>query len=193
MNNGLIYSEGIIRINILDTDKKSSFYDRYGSRRGFMRLYWFRSLYSLGFYRKYRNVKWENVERLVFVCKGNICRSAYAEAVANSYNLESVSCGIHTTLGKPANILAQEAALRAGRDIRKHKTTPLSSVSLRKGDLLVAMEPWQLQYLENKFGMSISSILLGLWSPAGLPFDRRSIPDRNSGVKTFLLRYLFET
>ncbi len=35
--------------------------------------------------------------------------------------------------------------------------------------------------------------LLGLWSPAGLPFDRRSIPDGNTGVKAFLLRYLFET
>lgn len=35
--------------------------------------------------------------------------------------------------------------------------------------------------------------MLGLWSPAGLPFDRQSIPDRNTGVKTFLLRYLFQT
>jgi len=35
--------------------------------------------------------------------------------------------------------------------------------------------------------------MLSLWSPAGLPFDKRSIPDRNTGVKKFLLRYLFET
>jgi hypothetical protein len=34
--------------------------------------------------------------------------------------------------------------------------------------------------------------MLGLWSPLGLPFDRQSIPDRNTGVKNFLLRYLFE-
>ena len=35
--------------------------------------------------------------------------------------------------------------------------------------------------------------MLGLWSPAGLLFNRQSIPDRNTGMKTFLLRYLFET
>jgi predicted AlkP superfamily phosphohydrolase/phosphomutase len=35
--------------------------------------------------------------------------------------------------------------------------------------------------------------MLGLWSPAGLPFDRKSIPDHNTCVKNLLLRYLFET
>ncbi len=35
--------------------------------------------------------------------------------------------------------------------------------------------------------------MLALWSPAGLYFDRQSIPDHNTGVKNFLLRYLFET
>ncbi len=34
--------------------------------------------------------------------------------------------------------------------------------------------------------------LLGLWSPGGLPFAREDIPDRNTGMKDFLLRYLFE-
>jgi hypothetical protein len=35
--------------------------------------------------------------------------------------------------------------------------------------------------------------LLALWSPAGLDFGKSSIPDRNTGIKGFLLRYLFET
>ena len=34
--------------------------------------------------------------------------------------------------------------------------------------------------------------MLALWSPAGLPFDDTAIPERNTGVKEFLLRYLFE-
>jgi len=34
--------------------------------------------------------------------------------------------------------------------------------------------------------------MLALWSPAGLPFDKTTIPDRNTGVKEFLLRYLFQ-
>jgi hypothetical protein len=35
--------------------------------------------------------------------------------------------------------------------------------------------------------------MLALWSPAGLPFEKTSIPDRNTGVKDFLLRYLVGT
>jgi hypothetical protein len=35
--------------------------------------------------------------------------------------------------------------------------------------------------------------MLALWSPSGLPFDKTAVPDRNTGVKEFLLRYLFET
>ncbi len=35
--------------------------------------------------------------------------------------------------------------------------------------------------------------MLALWSPSGLPFDKTDIPDRNTGVKQLLLRYLFET
>jgi hypothetical protein len=35
--------------------------------------------------------------------------------------------------------------------------------------------------------------MLALWSPSGLPFDKTAVPDRNTGVKEFLLRYLFES
>ena len=32
--------------------------------------------------------------------------------------------------------------------------------------------------------------MLALWSPSGLPFDKGTVPDRNTGVKQLLLRYL---
>jgi hypothetical protein len=35
--------------------------------------------------------------------------------------------------------------------------------------------------------------MLALWSPAGLPFDKGALPYRNTGIKEFLLRYLFES
>jgi hypothetical protein len=34
--------------------------------------------------------------------------------------------------------------------------------------------------------------MLALWSPTGLPFDKGTVPDRNTEVKEFLLRYLFD-
>jgi hypothetical protein len=34
--------------------------------------------------------------------------------------------------------------------------------------------------------------MLALWSPSGLPFDKSTIPDRNTEMKEFLLRFLFD-
>ncbi len=75
----------------------------YGSRRGALKAYWYRILYFFGHYRAYCQIDWDSIDRLVFVCKGNICRSAYAEVVAKSIGIDSISCGIDTVTGLPAN------------------------------------------------------------------------------------------
>ena len=137
--------------------------EHYGSRRGFALTYWHRFLYLLGRYREYRDIDWRSVERLVFVCKGNICRSAYAEAVARSLGLASISCGIDTVDGGPANEEAIRTAALKGIDLRAHQTTPLQSLNFEKGDLLIAMEPWQVEHLQQALGAGLCYTLLGLW------------------------------
>ena len=118
----------------------------------------------IGRYRTYRQIDWDSVERLVFVCKGNICRSAYAEVIAKSLGVEAVSCGIDTRNGLPANADAIQAAKARGVDLSKHKTTPISSLVHKKGDLLIAMEPWQADHLVNKLSGDHKISLLGIWS-----------------------------
>ena len=137
--------------------------ERFGSRRGFVQTCWYRILYLAGSYRNYQQIDWESVERLVFVCKGNICRSAYAEAVARSLNIDSISCGIHTQHDLPANKGAIRAAEVKGVDLKKHKTTPIQSLVIREGDLLVVMEPWQADYIARELDESYRCSLLGLW------------------------------
>lgn len=137
--------------------------DTFGTRRGFILASWHRMLYLLGRYSEYRKIDWDSVERLVFVCKGNICRSAFAEAVARSSGIESISCGIETVNGASANERAIDAAEKNNIDLSEHKTTPIQSVHFKKGDLLVAMEPLQLQYLQRESGNEYVTTLLGLW------------------------------
>jgi len=137
--------------------------ENYGSRRGFVRTWWHRLRYLFGGYRAYRRVDWNSVERLVFVCKGNICRSAYAGAVATSQGIESASCGLNTRVGLPANEGATQAALLKGIDLKAHRTMPIQELKLKKNDLFVAMEPWQAEQLREMYGREYGCTLLGLW------------------------------
>ena len=144
--------------------KKRWLAEHYGSRRGFVRTYWHRLLYILGRYRNYQKVDWQSVDRLVFVCKGNICRSAYAEAVARSLGIEAISCGLDAIEDAPANEAAVLTARKMGFHLEEHKTTPIMYLILRKSDLLVAMEPWQATFLEQHLIRKHGCTLLGLWS-----------------------------
>lgn len=143
--------------------------DKYGSRRGALLTFKFRFLSLFGRYRKYQQVDWASIDRLVFVCKGNICRSAYAEAVAKSVGIEAISCGIDTVMSAPANERAAEVASQRGFDLQEHKTTTVQSLAINKSDLLIAMEPWQADYLLNHSPAGTVCTLLGLWGQRKAP------------------------
>ena len=106
--------------------------ESYGSRTGFIRTYWHRIQYLLGRYRNYSNIDWASVDRLVFVCKGNICRSAFAEAVAKSLGMDAVSCGLQTVISAPANEDAVKTAREMGYALDEHRTTPIMYIVIQK-------------------------------------------------------------
>ena len=139
------------------------FAERYGSRKGFVLTWWYRLLCSVGGYRRYHQVDWGSVRRLVFVCKGNVCRSAYAEVVARADGMAAVSCGIEAGTDVPAYDGAVMAAAVRGFDLGEHRTTPLRDLQVCSGDLLVAMEPWQVAYLQKLHDQTAGCTLLGLW------------------------------
>ncbi len=144
--------------------------DEYGSKRGALRRYQYNLLSLLGKYHTYRQIEWHSIDRLVFVCKGNICRSAYGEIFAGSLGLDAISCGINTDLGLPANSTAIAVAAPRGVDLGHHKTTPISELKFKETDLILAMEPWQAEYLSNNFNGSHNCSLLGLWGKPIRPY-----------------------
>lgn len=144
--------------------------DKYGSRRGAISAHVHILLFKFGKYNAYRKVDWSTIDRLVFVCKGNICRSAYSEAFAKSLGLDAISCGIDTVSGNSANSTAIEVAASRKFDLRQHKTTPISEIKFKETDLLLAMEPWQVEYLSKEFNGSRNCSLLGLWGQPVRPY-----------------------
>jgi protein-tyrosine phosphatase len=88
-----------------------------------------------------------NPKNILFICQGNICRSAYAEAklkklakANNRSDLNICSAGTRTDAGKPADKQAIISAKQRDIDLEHHKTTPLNASQLSHADLILYME-----------------------------------------------------
>ena len=138
---------------------------KFGSYRGLIRLILANLKYYMKALHKYKNHDWSTVNRLVFVCQGNICRSPYAHFVALKYTDSVASYGYATTSNKPANDTAILVASERGVDLSGHKTTNQSDFEFGEGDLLILMEERhvsKIKFYADTHGSQIA--LLGLWA-----------------------------
>ena len=143
--------------------------DNYGSRLGLIRFIVLRA----GWYfhpLSGRRLDLRQVERLVFVCKGNICRSALAQRVADDAGFPAVSYGYLTTPGKPADQRMQLVSGEMGHDLSAHSTTRLSDYRPESGDLALFFEPGHHAEL-SRLGLSPGqAALLGSWAVPRCPY-----------------------
>jgi len=136
----------------------------YGGKRGFLEHVRTRALYALGAYRSGRNIEWSAVERLAFVCKGNICRSPYACARARSLGVNAASFGLDAVDGAPANPAALANARVRGIDLSDHLSARVPSTALTRRDLVIVFEPEQMSQVRLRIGDDAQVTLLGVWS-----------------------------
>ena len=99
------------------------FAPKFGTVRGFVRLMLDNIAMYAGLYRKYETVDWSSVRRIVFVCQGNVCRSAYAHWLALRETDAVASLGLSTSTGDPAYDVAVEVARISDVDLTSHRTT----------------------------------------------------------------------
>ncbi len=110
------------------------------------------------------------VKRLVFVCHGNICRSAMADVVAQKAGLNTSSFGLSTDQNKPAHGPAIDAALALGYDMTAHRATRVQDFVAQEGDVLLAMETRHLRTLSMIPNVAATPrILLGLQLTPPIP------------------------
>jgi protein-tyrosine phosphatase len=116
--------------------------------------------------QSFRKIDFARVTRLHFLCKGNICRSAYAEWRARRWGIAAISSGVQASSGLGADPMACGIASTRGVVLTRHKTTRFDEVTLQAGDLVLAMEPWQARAVSNRVRQSGAQLtLLGLWAP----------------------------
>lgn len=137
--------------------------NRYGSKQGLLNYLFYQLFYYLGFYKQAYSLPLKNVARLVFVCQGNICRSALAEAAINKA-FPVTSFGLNTQGNAPADPRTLVIAHQLGLNIDQHRTRKLEDYTPIAGDLLVTMEPAHQRTLKNYFNKHTPPItFLGLW------------------------------
>jgi protein-tyrosine phosphatase len=141
----------------------------FGTGRGFVRLalsYGEVALGAAGISRPDPR----DVRRLVFVCHGNICRSAFADVVARASGMRVASFGLSTDAGKGAHPPATAAASDLGFDLSAHRTTRVGDYMSEPGDFLLAMETRQLRRLAGNAALAgLPRSLLGLYASPSVP------------------------
>lgn len=136
----------------------------HGTWRGAVRVLLGEVDFALGRLDRWVQPRGADVRRLVFVCLGNINRSAFAHAVAQARGVAVASIGLRTTTGAHATPQACRAARAQAIDLHGHRATDLSDYRYQAGDLLVAMEIRHVHALIAA-GMPAESIcLLGHWA-----------------------------
>jgi len=103
-----------------------------------------------------RNIKNKNTpllnngDMIVFVCRGNICRSPFAELyVKQCYGYENViSCGFDRREGRMSLQNAIVAASNYGVDMKEHKSRYIKEDLVKKADYIFIMD--KANYIEFK-------------------------------------------
>ena len=81
--------------------------------------------------------------KIMFICTGNICRSAMAEGMMkklikeNNIDAEVYSCGIYAETGNDPTYNAQEAASEYGADISNHRATNIRNSKIEEMDIIL--------------------------------------------------------
>lgn len=118
--------------------------------------------YYLGFFHQYNTIDWSNVSRIVFVCKGNICRSPYAEMRAKQLGINAISIGLHTQEGSFANADALKNASYRDINLDAHRARVYDSIEISNSDLVICMEPWHVKLFNAIDSSGCQITLLGL-------------------------------
>ncbi len=154
-----------IRSRYLEKTFGSLFEAIYGSKRQVLSVL-IDEIFRRYYYKKYKNLEVPKIKRIVFICKGNICRSPFAEVVAKieKTRLRVVSMGFDASGNDKPQQSAIKIAKEFGYDMESLCSTRLEDSSIIDGDLVVVMEVSHLNKVKNlASSVDYQMTLLGIW------------------------------
>jgi len=126
----------------------------------------------------------QSARSFVFVCHGNIMRSAMAEFLMRQalqetglkQQVQVTSAGLHACAGNQADIRAQEASADLGISLTEHRAKPLTKEMVEEADCILAMDFRNKAELLMLYPKSREKIYM-LSAYAEGPWQYREIPD----------------
>lgn len=100
----------------------------------------------------------ESPKSILFICKGNICRSPFAEYVAKKIALKRsiekmtfFSAGLEVPTSLTSPNVVHTMAEKFGINLNGHKSRIITSDMAESYDMIIAMESWHVKYLRDRF------------------------------------------
>ena len=113
-----------------------------------------------------------NIQNILVVCVGNICRSPMAEYLLKQQfpQLHIVSAGISGLTGHAADQKANLCMQRLGIDMSPHIAQKLNAELIKKADLILVMSQNQQKHIEHTWPFSKGKTFrLGHWQDKNVP------------------------
>ena len=136
-----------------------------------------------------------NINRILVICVGNICRSPIAEALLSEKlsNIQVSSAGLATEMsgltGAQADRLALETAKKNNLDISRHRARQLTRDMTALFDLILVMEPEHIEQVSKIAPESRHKVLLmGQWGEGTIPDPYKKSEDTFSRTFQKLLK-----
>ena len=115
-----------------------------------------------------RKLRGRQINKVLILCYGNICRSPLAAALAARRfpNASFTSAGFYPTLGRHCPDFVLAAADRLGVDLAEHRSKCVDAKMIDEAELVVVMDTYNHELLKRRFPHALEKTLfLGMLLP----------------------------